>query len=43
MSYRVVQWTTGHVGREAARGVMRHPNLELVNVMPGVQRKRDKM
>lgn len=30
MSYRVIQWTTGHVGREAAKGVMRHPELELV-------------
>ena len=43
MSYRIVQWTTGDVRREAARGVMRHPDLERVNVMPGVQRKRDKM
>jgi hypothetical protein len=30
MSYRVVQWTTGHVGREAAKGILRHPDLELV-------------
>lgn len=30
MTYRVVQWTTGHVGREAARGILRHPDLELV-------------
>lgn len=30
MTHRVVQWTTGHVGREAARGILRHPELELV-------------
>lgn len=30
MTYRVVQWTTGHVGREAVRGILRHPDLELV-------------
>ena len=30
MTYRVVQWTTGHVGREAAKGILRHPELELV-------------
>jgi hypothetical protein len=30
MTHRVVQWTTGHVGREAARGILRHPELKLV-------------
>jgi len=30
MSLRVVQWTTGHVGRDAVRGILRHPELELV-------------
>jgi len=30
MSYRVVQWTTGHIGRAAVRGILRHPDLELV-------------
>lgn len=30
MAYRVVQWTTGHVGREAVKGILRHPELELV-------------
>lgn len=30
MTYRVVQWTTGHVGREAVKGILRHPELELV-------------
>src|SRR6476619_6036581 len=29
-SYRVVQWTTGHIGRAAVRGILRHPDLELV-------------
>jgi len=27
---RVVQWTTGNVGRRAARAIIRHPDLELV-------------
>lgn len=27
---RVVQWTTGNVGREAAKAVLAHPDLELV-------------
>jgi hypothetical protein len=30
MPHRVVQWTTGHVGREAVKGILRHPELELV-------------
>jgi hypothetical protein len=30
MTYRVVQWTSGHVGREAIKGIVRHPQLELV-------------
>lgn len=30
MSYRVVQWATGGVGRAAIQGVLRHPELELV-------------
>ena len=29
MTYKVIQWTTGHVGREAVKGIMRHPELEL--------------
>ena len=32
MSRRVVQWTTGSVGRRAARAVLRHPDLELAGV-----------
>jgi hypothetical protein len=30
MTYRVIQWATGFVGREAVRGVRAHPELELV-------------
>ena len=30
MSYRVAQWTTGHIGRAAVKGIVRHPDLELV-------------
>jgi hypothetical protein len=30
MTYRVVQWATGFVGTEAIKGVLAHPELELV-------------
>jgi len=30
MTYRVVQWTTGHVGREAVKAILLHPQLDLV-------------
>jgi hypothetical protein len=30
MSYRVIQWATGGVGRAAIEGVLDHPDLELV-------------
>lgn len=30
MAYRVIQWATGNVGKEAIRGVLAHPELELV-------------
>jgi hypothetical protein len=30
MAYRVVQWGTGAVGVEAIRGILDHPDLELV-------------
>ena len=30
MTYRVIQWATGGVGRAAAEGVLDHPDLELV-------------
>jgi hypothetical protein len=32
MAYRVVQWGTGAVGIEAIRGILDHPDLELVGV-----------
>jgi hypothetical protein len=32
MAHRVVQWGTGAVGVEAIRGILDHPNLELVGV-----------
>jgi 4-hydroxy-tetrahydrodipicolinate reductase len=32
MSYRVIQWSTGNVGRYALRAVIGHPDLELVGV-----------
>ena len=30
MTYKVIQWTTGFVGREAVKGILAHPELELV-------------
>jgi len=30
VSYRVIQWATGHVGCQAVRGVLAHPELEIV-------------
>ena len=32
MSYRVVQWATGNLGRPAIEGIVSHPELELVGV-----------
>ncbi len=32
MSYRVVQWSTGNVGRHALAGIAAHPELELVGL-----------
>ncbi|HPG24288.1 MAG: dihydrodipicolinate reductase [Spirochaetaceae bacterium] len=32
MSLRVVQWTTGNVGRRALRAIVAHPGLELVGL-----------
>jgi hypothetical protein len=32
MALRVVQWTTGNVGRRALRAIAAHPALELVGV-----------
>ena len=30
MSYRVIQWATGNLGRAAIQGIRSHPELELV-------------
>ncbi|MBL7501080.1 dihydrodipicolinate reductase [Frankia sp. CNm7] len=30
MTYRVVQWTTGNVGRQSVEAILAHPDLELV-------------
>ena len=32
MTYRVVQWATGNLGRPAIEGIVSHPELELVGV-----------
>lgn len=32
MSYRVVQWSTGNVGKLALRGIINHPDLELAGL-----------
>ena len=32
MAYRVIQWATGSVGREALRAILIHPELELAGV-----------
>ena len=37
MTYRVIQWATGGVGRAAIEGVLDHPELELVGLL-GPQR-----
>src|ERR1700745_3080786 len=32
VTYRVIQWSTGNVGRYALRGIIGHPELELVGL-----------
>jgi 4-hydroxy-tetrahydrodipicolinate reductase len=32
MTYRVIQWSTGNVGRYAVRGIVNHPELELAGL-----------
>jgi 4-hydroxy-tetrahydrodipicolinate reductase len=32
VSYRVIQWSTGNVGRHALRAILRHPALQLVGL-----------
>jgi len=33
MAYRVIQWSTGNVGRLALHGILEHPDLELVGLL----------
>jgi hypothetical protein len=33
MPYRVIQWATGNVGQLALRGIIEHPDLELVGLL----------
>ena len=33
MSYKVIQWSTGNVGRYALRAILNHPELELVGLI----------
>jgi 2,4-diaminopentanoate dehydrogenase len=39
MTYRVVQWATGTIGRRALRGIIGHPNLTLAGVYVYAQEK----
>ena len=32
MPYRVIQWSTGNVGKHSLRLIARHPDLELVGL-----------
>lgn len=32
MPYRVIQWSTGNVGRYALRGILNHPDMDLVGL-----------
>lgn len=32
MAYRIIQWATGNTGIHALRGILRHPDLELVGL-----------
>lgn len=40
MTYRVIQWATGGVGRAAIEGIVRHPDLELVGCWVHSEAKR---
>lgn len=39
---RVIQWSTGNAGRNAVRGIVRHPDLELVGLHAHSAEKRGK-
>jgi 4-hydroxy-tetrahydrodipicolinate reductase len=40
VTYRVIQWATGHVGIHALRAIVNHPELELVGVCTSSAAKR---
>lgn len=42
MKYRVVQWSTGNVGRRALRSIIARPDLDLVGVWVSNERKAGK-
>jgi 4-hydroxy-tetrahydrodipicolinate reductase len=42
MAYRVIQWSTGNVGKSAMRAVAQHPDLELVGLLVGDPAKQGK-
>ena len=42
MSYRVIQWATGGIGKAAIEGILSHPELELVGVWVHSQEKDGK-
>ncbi len=42
MSYKVIQWTTGHVGKEAVKGILAHLDLELVGAYAWSEAKAGK-
>ena len=37
---RVIQWSTGNAGRNAVRGIVRHPDLELVGLHAHAKEKQ---
>jgi 2,4-diaminopentanoate dehydrogenase len=39
VTYRVIQWATGHVGIHALRAIARHPELELVGLVVSSEAK----
>ena len=42
MTYKVIQWATGHVGMHALRGIAQHPDLELVGLWVSSEAKAGK-
>ena len=39
MSYRVIQWSTGNVGRYSLRAILNHPELELAGLWVHSEKK----